>query len=114
MPGMVRTAMNPIGKLEPSVVAVNVLDAMRHDRPYVFTDDHSVEEVEERHAVDPFGGGRRNAPVTTAASPSDQLVLIEGDGPVRLLTLNRPTRLNAFTSASYRRLAVELLQGGGR
>ena len=48
MPGMVRTAMNPIGKLEPSVVAVNVLDAMRHDRPYVFTDDHSVEEVEER------------------------------------------------------------------
>ncbi len=27
------------------------------------------------------------------------------DGPVRTLTLNRPTRLNAFTSASYRRLA---------
>jgi enoyl-CoA hydratase/carnithine racemase len=47
--------------------------------------------------------------VTTPASPSDQLVLAADDGPVRILTLNRPTRLNAFTSASYRRLA-QLLQ----
>ncbi len=36
-------------------------------------------------------------------------MLAEGDGPVRHLTLNRPTRLNAFTSASYQRLA-ELLK----
>jgi enoyl-CoA hydratase/carnithine racemase len=46
--------------------------------------------------------------VTAAASPSDQLVLEEGDGPVRVLSLNRPTRLNSFTAASYRRL-TELL-----
>lgn len=48
--------------------------------------------------------------MTASASslPSDQLVLQEDDGPVRVLSLNRPTRLNSFTAASYRRLA-ELL-----
>jgi NAD(P)-dependent dehydrogenase (short-subunit alcohol dehydrogenase family) len=48
MPGMVRTAMNPIGTLEPSVVAANVLDAIRRNRAYVFTDDQSATEVEQR------------------------------------------------------------------
>ncbi|HWD54306.1 MAG TPA: SDR family NAD(P)-dependent oxidoreductase [Acidimicrobiales bacterium] len=48
MPGMVKTAMNPIGTMEPSVVAANVLDAIRRDRPYVFTDDQSTDEVEHR------------------------------------------------------------------
>jgi NAD(P)-dependent dehydrogenase (short-subunit alcohol dehydrogenase family) len=48
MPGMVRTAMNPIGTVEPSVVATNVVDAIRRGRRYVFTDDHSVGEVETR------------------------------------------------------------------
>ncbi len=48
MPGMVRTAMNPIGTLEPSVVAANVVDAMRGDRPYVFTDNQGTAEVERR------------------------------------------------------------------
>ena len=46
--------------------------------------------------------------MTAPASPSDQLVLDEDDGPVRVLSLNRPTRLNSFTAASYRRL-TELL-----
>jgi NAD(P)-dependent dehydrogenase (short-subunit alcohol dehydrogenase family) len=48
MPGMVRTAMNPIGTVEPAVVAANVLDAIRHGRAYVFTDDHSTADVERR------------------------------------------------------------------
>lgn len=48
MPGMVRTAMNPIGTVEPVAVATNVLDAIRHDRAYVFTDDHSTVDVERR------------------------------------------------------------------
>jgi enoyl-CoA hydratase/carnithine racemase len=43
--------------------------------------------------------------VTTPVPPSDQLVLSVDDGHVRTLTLNRPTRLNAFTSDSYQRLA---------
>lgn len=48
MPGMIRTGMNPIGTVEPGAVARNVMDAVRHDRPYVFTDDHHVDEVEDR------------------------------------------------------------------
>jgi len=48
MPGMVRTAMNPIGTVEPATVALSVMDAIRRNRHYVFTDDHSVAEVEDR------------------------------------------------------------------
>jgi NAD(P)-dependent dehydrogenase (short-subunit alcohol dehydrogenase family) len=48
MPGMVRTAMNPVGSVEPDAVAANVLDAIRRQRPYVFTDHHSTEAVEVR------------------------------------------------------------------
>jgi NAD(P)-dependent dehydrogenase (short-subunit alcohol dehydrogenase family) len=48
MPGMIRTGMNPVGVVEPSSVAANVLDAMRRGRPYVFTDDHSTAQVEDR------------------------------------------------------------------
>jgi NAD(P)-dependent dehydrogenase (short-subunit alcohol dehydrogenase family) len=48
MPGMIRTGMNPVGSVEPSSVAANVLDAMRRGRPYVFTDDHSTTQVEDR------------------------------------------------------------------
>jgi NAD(P)-dependent dehydrogenase (short-subunit alcohol dehydrogenase family) len=48
MPGMVRTGMNPIGTLEPSVVAANVLDAIRRNRAYVFTDQEAVAEVDAR------------------------------------------------------------------
>jgi NAD(P)-dependent dehydrogenase (short-subunit alcohol dehydrogenase family) len=48
MPGMVKTAMNPIGTVPAATVAINVLDAIRHDRAYVFTDDHSTDDVERR------------------------------------------------------------------
>jgi NAD(P)-dependent dehydrogenase (short-subunit alcohol dehydrogenase family) len=48
MPGMIRTAMNPIGTTEPSAVAANVLDAIRRRRPYVFTDDDATGAVNAR------------------------------------------------------------------
>jgi NAD(P)-dependent dehydrogenase (short-subunit alcohol dehydrogenase family) len=48
MPGRIRTGMNPIGTVEPSTVAANVLDAIRRQRAYVFTDDHATEAVEAR------------------------------------------------------------------
>lgn len=48
MPGMIRTAMNPIGWVEPSEVARNVVDAVRRGRDYVFTDDHHAVEVDAR------------------------------------------------------------------
>lgn len=47
-PGRIRTAMNPLGRVEPSTVAHNIVDAMRRRRPYVFTDDHSAAEVDAR------------------------------------------------------------------
>jgi NAD(P)-dependent dehydrogenase (short-subunit alcohol dehydrogenase family) len=52
MPGMIRTGLNPIGTVEASTVAANVLEAVRHRRPDVFTDDHSTADVEARlHAI---------------------------------------------------------------
>jgi NAD(P)-dependent dehydrogenase (short-subunit alcohol dehydrogenase family) len=47
-PGRIRTGMNPVGSVEPSTVATNVLDAIRTQRPYVFTDDHSTDAVDAR------------------------------------------------------------------
>jgi len=37
--------------VQPAAVAANVLDAIRRDRSYVFTDDHSTAEVERRLAA---------------------------------------------------------------
>jgi NAD(P)-dependent dehydrogenase (short-subunit alcohol dehydrogenase family) len=48
MPGMIRTGMNPIGTVAPSTVAANVVDAIRRNRAYVFTDDHSTGDVKAR------------------------------------------------------------------
>jgi len=48
MPGKIRTRMNPIGSVEASTVAANIVDAILHDRHYVFTDDHSAAAVESR------------------------------------------------------------------
>jgi len=48
MPGMIRTAMNPIGTIEPSTVAANVLDGIRRQRAYVFTDHQSEASVADR------------------------------------------------------------------
>jgi NAD(P)-dependent dehydrogenase (short-subunit alcohol dehydrogenase family) len=48
MPGMIKTGMNPIGTVSAATVAANVLDAIRRQRSYVFTDDHSTGEVDER------------------------------------------------------------------
>ena len=48
MPGMIKTAMNPIGTVAPDVVAAHVVDAMRTRRRYVFTDDHHAEAMRDR------------------------------------------------------------------
>jgi NAD(P)-dependent dehydrogenase (short-subunit alcohol dehydrogenase family) len=48
LPGRIRTGMNPIGSVEPTTVATNLLDAIRTQRGYVFTDDHSTGPVEAR------------------------------------------------------------------
>ena len=48
MPGMIRTGLNPIGLLDPSVVARNVVDAIKRGRDDVVTDDHSVAAVDAR------------------------------------------------------------------
>lgn len=48
MPGMVKTAMVPIGTLPASTVAANVVDAIRRNRSYVFTDDQSTSEMTTR------------------------------------------------------------------
>ena len=48
MPGMIKTAMNPIGTVSSDVVAAHVVDAMRRQRSYVFTDDHHAGEFRDR------------------------------------------------------------------
>jgi NAD(P)-dependent dehydrogenase (short-subunit alcohol dehydrogenase family) len=48
MPGLIKTAMVPIGTVLASTVAANVVDAIQRRRAYVFTDDHSTAEVETR------------------------------------------------------------------
>ena len=60
MPGMIKTGMNPIGTVSSATVAANVLDAMRRRRSYVFTDDHSTDEVAERLQRHPVGARRRH------------------------------------------------------
>jgi NAD(P)-dependent dehydrogenase (short-subunit alcohol dehydrogenase family) len=48
MPGMIKTGMNPIGSMPAEAVAANVIDAILRDRHYVFTDDHSTDDVRDR------------------------------------------------------------------
>lgn len=48
MPGAIRTGMNSRGTVTAEQVAANVVDAIRRGRGYVFTDDHSTDEVEQR------------------------------------------------------------------
>jgi NAD(P)-dependent dehydrogenase (short-subunit alcohol dehydrogenase family) len=48
MPGMIKTAMNPVGTVSADVVAAHVVDAIREQRNYVFTDDHDARGVRDR------------------------------------------------------------------
>lgn len=48
MPGLIKTGMVPIGTVSAEQVALNIVDAIRRGRPYVFTDDHSADEVRRR------------------------------------------------------------------
>lgn len=50
LPGRIRTGMNPYGVVSAEAVAQNVVDAIRRDRPYVYTDDDGRAEVEDRFA----------------------------------------------------------------
>lgn len=68
MPGMIKTALNPIGTLPPSTVAVNVVDAIRRRRAYVFTDDHATAEVDAR--LGSILAARADVVATTDPSPS--------------------------------------------
>lgn len=47
-------------------------------------------------------------PNAEVAQRAEEPVLAESDGALRILTLNRPARLNAFTAESYRTLAALL------
>lgn len=47
-------------------------------------------------------------PVPGPSAPDDEPVLARREGPVLVLTLNRPDRLNAVSLPMYRRLAEEL------
>jgi NAD(P)-dependent dehydrogenase (short-subunit alcohol dehydrogenase family) len=48
MPGMIKTAMNPLGTVASDAVAAHVVDAMRTRRRYVFTDDHHADAMRDR------------------------------------------------------------------
>jgi NAD(P)-dependent dehydrogenase (short-subunit alcohol dehydrogenase family) len=48
MPGMTKTKMVPIGTTPASVVAANVIDAIRRRRRYVYSDQESASEVAAR------------------------------------------------------------------
>ena len=45
MPGTIRTPMNPVGTHTAEQVAANVVDAIRRQRAYVFTDHDNEEQV---------------------------------------------------------------------
>jgi NAD(P)-dependent dehydrogenase (short-subunit alcohol dehydrogenase family) len=47
LPGMTHTGMTPHGE-DPSVVAINVMAGIRHDRPYIYTDGFMTAEVNSR------------------------------------------------------------------
>jgi NAD(P)-dependent dehydrogenase (short-subunit alcohol dehydrogenase family) len=49
-PGMFRTSMTPFGG-DPRIVAINLLDAIRRSRFYVFTDDYRRDDVDARLAA---------------------------------------------------------------
>lgn len=47
LPGVIHTGMTPHGE-DPSVVAINVMAGIRHDRPYIYTDGFMTAEVNSR------------------------------------------------------------------
>lgn len=51
MPGRIKSRMNPIAERPASVVAANVVDAIRQDRHYVYTDEEATAEVAARMAA---------------------------------------------------------------
>ncbi len=70
--------MNPIGTVEPAAVATNVVDAIRRQRAYVFTDDHATAAVEAR--LQAIAAARDDVLGTSRDDVLNQI--LGGDGPV--------------------------------
>jgi NAD(P)-dependent dehydrogenase (short-subunit alcohol dehydrogenase family) len=48
LPGLVQTGISPVGVVSAATAAANVVDGIRRDRPYIYTDDFGKSEIETR------------------------------------------------------------------
>jgi NAD(P)-dependent dehydrogenase (short-subunit alcohol dehydrogenase family) len=48
LPGLVQTGISPVGIVTAATAAANVVDGIRKDRPYIYTDEFAQSEIETR------------------------------------------------------------------
>jgi NAD(P)-dependent dehydrogenase (short-subunit alcohol dehydrogenase family) len=48
LPGLVQTGISPVGVVSAATAASNVVDGIRRNRPYIYTDDFGQSEIEAR------------------------------------------------------------------
>ena len=104
-PGRIRSGMNPIGTVEPSTVALNVMDAVRRNRPYVFTDDHATNDVRDRFQAiiaaradvlaPPPGSDRERRP------PADRGLILAGPAARWTLSSNSEPRVSPRSRPTF-------------